>query len=487
MSITKASEQYFHQVAGQWDALRSGYFSEGVRESAIARAYLRPEMVVADVGAGTGFIAAALANLVQQVHVVDGSGAMLEEARKNLGQFSNVVFHQAAVQSLSLPDASMDVVFANMVLHHCPEPQAAIREMARVLKPGGRLVITDLDAHPYTWLKEEMADEWMGFDRAQMHAWFKQANLVNILVNCTDQSCCAETKDERIAGSDRQAKISVFVATGTKRLAMREVVQQAYSARADSGGSCCTEPSVKLLDLDSALAGSSCCSAAQPCCPGGDHSAEKVTFVTDYSSEDQALVPGEAKEISLGCGNPTAFANLRAGEVVLDIGSGGGIDAFLAASRVGPTGQVIGVDMTPAMLQRARATARKSGILNVEFRQGQAENLPVADSTIDVILSNCVINLCEDKGQVFHEAFRVLKPGGRLEVSDVVTDRPFPTEARTSDWAGCVSGALPEQEYLDLVAQAGFTGIKSRRSTSAGLTDGVAVYSVTVSAVKPVQ
>jgi arsenite methyltransferase len=171
---------------------------------------------------------------------------------------------------------------------------------------------------------------------------------------------------------------------------------------------------------------------------------------------------------------------------VLDIGSGGGMDSFLAASRVGPSGKVIGVDMTLEMLERARATASKAGILNVEFREGQAEALPTTANSVDVILSNCVINLCEDKGLVFREAYRVLKPGGRLEVSDMVTDKPLPLEMRGDhgEWAGCVSGALPEREYLDLVAQAGFTNITTRRSASAGEENGVQVYSVIVSALK---
>jgi arsenite methyltransferase len=199
-------------------------------------------------------------------------------------------------------------------------------------------------------------------------------------------------------------------------------------------------------------------------------------------------VPPEAAEISLGCGNPIALANLRKGEVVLDIGSGGGIDAFLAARRVGSEGKVIGVDMTPAMLARARKTAEKAGVTNVEFRQGQAEAMPVENNSVDVIISNCVINLCEDKGAVFAEAFRVLKSGGRLEVSDVVTSGTLPLEIRynSHEWAECVSGAIPEQEYLDLIAQAGFDTVQTRRRTHSGSVGGIDVYSAIISAQKPV-
>jgi ubiquinone/menaquinone biosynthesis C-methylase UbiE len=163
------------------------------------------------------------------------------------------------------------------------------------------------------------------------------------------------------------------------------------------------------------------------------------------------------------------------------------LDAFLAAGKVGSTGRVIGVDMTPAMLERARASAEKNHITNVEFRQGYAEELPVADGEVDVIISNCVINLTEDKGHVFREAFRTLKPGGRLEVSDMVLSGPVPMEQRedAAGWSECVTGALPAQEYLDLIAQAGFENIRTRRSTSMGEVSGVSIYSVIASAQKP--
>ncbi len=204
-----------------------------------------------------------------------------------------------------------------------------------------------------------------------------------------------------------------------------------------------------------------------------------------YSLTDLQNVPEEAAEIPLGCGNPVGQASLSLGEVVLDIGSGGGLDAFLAARRVGPQGRVIGVDMTPSMIDRARQAAEKAGLNQVEFRLGQAESLPVEDGSVDVILSNCVINLTKDKGRVFREAYRVLKPGGRLEVSDVVTDGSMPAALQqdAATWAGCVSGALPEREYLDLVSQAGFRDIRAQRS-SPGETAGVKVYSLAVSARK---
>ena len=221
-SAKQASKEYFQQVAGKWDEISAGYFGKAVRDAAIAKAYLRPEMAVADVGAGTGFVAAGLAPLVKRVYVVDGSAAMLEVAKKNLSEFSNIEYHEADGSSLPFPEDSLDAIFANMYLHHTTDPLAAIREMMRVLRPGGRLVITDMDEHPYAWLKEEMADVWQGFDRAQVRAWFQEAGLVNVMVDCTGQSCCAESSNPTLADDQgHEAKISVFVATGTRRMTMR--------------------------------------------------------------------------------------------------------------------------------------------------------------------------------------------------------------------------------------------------------------------------
>ena len=497
MSMTEASSEYFNQVAGRWDEISAGYFGKAVRDAAISKAYLRPEMAVADIGSGTGFIAAGLAPLVKRVYVVDGSPAMLEVAKKNLSQFDNIEYHEADGASLPFPEESLDAIFANMYLHHTPDPRVAIREMVRVLRPGGRLVITDMDAHPYAWLKDEMADVWQGFDRDQIRAWFQEAGLVNVIVDCTGQSCSAASSNPALSDSQgRVADVSIFVATGTSRLAMRNAVQENYAAVAQSSPYGCGAPSAETSESccsSSDSSNSSCCGASSAagsdsngsCCSGTKY--EDVTFSTGYSPLELSAAPQEAAEFSLGCGNPLAMAGLKPGEVVLDIGSGGGLDAFLAAGRVGPTGRVIGVDMTPAMLERARATAARNNVANVEFRQGYAEALPLADGEVDVIISNCVINLTEDKGRVFREAFRALKPGGRLEVSDVVASGPVPVEFRESavGWSECVTGALPEQEYLDLMAQAGFTNVTTRRSNSAGEIADISVYSVIASAIKP--
>jgi ubiquinone/menaquinone biosynthesis C-methylase UbiE len=460
---TNPSAPYFAKVASQWDDMRAGYFTEAVRESALAKAYLHPSMIVADVGAGTGFVSAGLAPLVKHVHVVDGSSAMIDVAKKNLSAFDNVEFHVADGLALPFDDATLDAVFANMYLHHCPDPLSSIRELIRVLRPGGRLVITDMDAHPYEWLKTEMADVWLGFDRDQIKAWFADSDLVNVIVDCTGQSCQSNCQSDQ----GEQANISIFVATGSKRIVAREAVQENYAARA-LGGCGCADPN---------------------CCAPGTITLDDLGSVTwdgGYSSDEKSAIPAEAAEISLGCGNPIAMAGLREGEVVLDIGSGGGIDVFLAAKKVGPTGFVYGIDMTPAMLQRARDAAAKGGYANVKFRHGYAEKLPVEDGSIDVIISNCVINLTEDKAKVFREAYRAIKDGGRLEVNDMVFGGAIPPAARSSlnGWSECISGALPEGEYVDLVKQAGFKDVIVRRSTSGGTSGGVSVYSVQVSARK---
>ena len=198
---------------------------------------------------------------------------------------------------------------------------------------------------------------------------------------------------------------------------------------------------------------SSCCGGSASC-----GSADPITSNL-YTDAETAQLPADALRASLGCGNPTALAELHPGETVLDLGSGGGIDVLLSARRVGPTGKVYGLDMTDDMLALARANQAASGIANAEFLRGDIEHIPLPDNSVDVIISNCVINLSGDKAQVLREAFRVLKPGGRLAVSDVVVRGELPTEVRRSMelWIGCVAGALADDEFLRLLAAAGFT------------------------------
>ncbi len=199
------------------------------------------------------------------------------------------------------------------------------------------------------------------------------------------------------------------------------------------------------------------------CCGGGGELSGCDPITKNlYDDAQKSGLPAEAVAASLGCGNPTALAKLRAGEVVLDLGSGGGIDVLLSAKRVGPTGKAYGLDMTDEMLALARENQKKVGVGNVEFLKGAIENIPLPENTVDVIISNCVINLSGDKDRVLAEAFRVLKPGGRLAVSDVVVRGEVPAEIRKSMelWVGCIAGALEEKEYQEKLARAGFESIE---------------------------
>jgi SAM-dependent methyltransferase len=225
--------------------------------------------------------------------------------------------------------------------------------------------------------------------------------------------------------------------------AVRATVRETYSRIAvsdTSGGGCCS------------TAASSCCDASSP--------TSLVSTLLGYSDDDLAAVPDGA-DLGLGCGNPGAIAAMQAGETVLDLGSGAGFDVFLAARAVGPSGRVIGVDMTPEMVSKARANAAAGGYDNVEFRLGEIEHLPVADGTVDVIISNCVINLSPDKAAVFHDAFRVLRPGGRLAISDVVASAELPDEI-SSDlllYSGCIAGASLISEVHSMLLEAGFDDV----------------------------
>ncbi len=222
---------------------------------------------------------------------------------------------------------------------------------------------------------------------------------------------------------------------------IKEVVREKYgqaALRVHSGG------------------GSSCCGASAAL----DNCCDPIT--TDLYDAAQILqIPEEALKASLGCGNPTALAQLNAGETVLDLGSGGGIDVLLSARRVGPTGKAYGLDMTDEMLALARDNQRKSGVQNVEFLKGEIESIPLPDNSVDVIISNCVINLSADKDKVLREAFRVLKPGGRFAVSDVVVHGDVPPQVRENVllWVGCIAGALQDTEYAAKLAAAGFESI----------------------------
>jgi arsenite methyltransferase len=251
---------------------------------------------------------------------------------------------------------------------------------------------------------------------------------------CGDDCCGGSGKDTPSVAAEKKPEH----AESKPAADVRVVVREKYGAIAEKGGSCCDE-------------GTGC----------GCGCVSDALSAIGYSAEQAAGIP-EGANLGLGCGNPLAYAAARAGETVLDLGSGAGIDCFLAAREVGPSGRVIGVDMTPAMIERARANAAKGGYSNVEFRLGEIEHLPVADASVDLVISNCVINLSPDKPRVFREVFRALKPGGRIVVSDLVLSRPLPPELeqRVDLLVGCVAGASLREDYLRLMREAGFTGIE---------------------------
>jgi SAM-dependent methyltransferase len=232
---------------------------------------------------------------------------------------------------------------------------------------------------------------------------------------------------------------------------IRKHVRDTYAGIAREGGSCCAPKA-------------SCC-AETP----ADTSSRKI----GYSEEELKAVP-QGANLGLGCGNPIALASLKEGETVLDLGSGAGFDCFLASRAVGPEGNVIGVDMTPEMVEKARENARRGRYENVEFRLGEIEHLPVADNSVDAVISNCVINLSTAKEKVFAEAFRVLKPGGRLMISDLVLSRALPQAVAGSlaAYAGCVSGAVLKDEYLRLVEAAGFRDVRVEEEASFHIGEG---------------
>jgi SAM-dependent methyltransferase len=248
---------------------------------------------------------------------------------------------------------------------------------------------------------------------------------------------------------------------------VRRNVRENYSKIADTAkphpaiiqqSSCCGSPSRNADILESGS-----------CCGSKNVSAELNSKALGYSIEDLNHVP-EGSNMGLGCGNPKAIAALKSGEVVLDLGSGGGFDCFLASREVGETGHVIGVDMTPNMLEKSRQNLVKSGVTNVEFRLGEIEHLPAADASIDVIISNCVINLSPDKQQVFDDAFRVLKPGGRMAISDIVTRAPLPESVKNSMTmiSSCIGGAETIENILAMLEKSGFQDVRIRPVEESG-------------------
>lgn len=468
-----SSKTYFDQIAGQWDSMQESFFSEAVRDKALRTAGVKAGCLAADIGAGSGFITAGLLDRGVQVIAVDQSEAMLAEMRRKFAGASGIEYRQGEAEALPIEAEAVDYAFANMYLHHVESPADAIKEMVRILKPGGRLVITDLDEHSHEFLAQEQHDRWLGFKRADVRAWFVAAGLKNVTVEDSEEQCCSTS----CCGGEKAA-ISIFVASGEKEGVtaadsnIKQQVRERYGAIAAQHLSPVATAPIQLLDARPPVE-ASCCGPAGGCCSPGDAAQDATLVQALYQESDIAGLPDSVTLASLGCGNPTAIASLKPGETVLDLGSGGGIDCFIAARFVGPAGRVIGVDMTDHMLALAEQNRTKLGLTNVEFRKGEIEALPVESDTVDVIISNCVINLSPDKDAVFREAFRVLKPGGRFAVSDMVTAGEWPEQlkANVGAWAGCITGAIDQDIYLQKMRQAGFVEVAVESRSSYGLED----------------
>ncbi|HPC05795.1 MAG TPA: arsenite methyltransferase [Anaerolineaceae bacterium] len=423
-------------------------------ETIIQKVYLRSEYAVLLTGEVSGELLRQTAAQAYKVFLVADAAETLEEELHKPGGLVNVeVLLPAEVES-QIPPESMDAVIAVIDSENGNQPLPFMKTMAALLRPAGRLVLV---------VKEPRSGSW-DLDGSRLKVLMHKADLVNVIL---------QSEPDKLAAHDTSIQECFFLA-GSKNVAgARSNVRKRYQSLAEES-SCCgeTEPSC-------------CCPSS--CCCGTEEVDSTVTFNTGYSIEDIQPLPEESARLTLGCGNPIARANLQPGEQVLDIGSGAGIDVLLAARIVGEKGKAVGVDMTPAMLERARLAASKGKFSNVEFKMGHAEALPLEDNTFDAVISNCVINLCEDKGKVFEEIYRVLHSGGRMVISDIVTDGDIPLEARleAAGWAACISGALPHTEYLGLLKQAGFSIEGVQQGISGGTLGDTRVYSLEITAWKP--
>lgn len=415
---------------------------------AVNSSYPHPQMKLALISSNAG----TLANAIRQV-----VAPPIADLRSNsAGTDPQPELKITSLASLNAftnhPEQGFDLIHYDVPTHK-PILQTEIADIANKLVVGGRLTLLFPPSATLATIEEPIHLQ-------QLRKDLNQTNFVNVLLQSPSAS---QPYAAPSLGSG-------FIASATLKISNQASVQQTYSAKA-LDGSCCD--------------GSSCCCSSNTLLTLED--VASVNWQNGYTPADTLNVPTEAAAFSLGCGNPLGLATIHPGETVLDIGSGGGIDAFIAAKRVGEHGKVIGVDMTPAMLQRARKTATDHGYANISFKHGYAHALPVPNSSVDVIISNCVINLAEDKAAVFSEAFRALRPGGRLEVNDMVFGGAvLPAMRRNPQgWSECVSGALPQEEYLNLLRQAGFSNVRSSAGPSHGVSaDGLAIFSVQVSATK---
>ena len=406
-----------------------------------ALADLKPGETVLDLGSGAGidvFLAAKKVGERGRVIGVDMTEDMIARGNALAAKhgYRNVEFRLGEIEHLPLDSDSVDIIISNCVINLTPDKVASYREAWRVLKPGGRILISDLvTAGELPEDVRRSVAEWANciagaMEREAYLAAIREAGFGEVAVV---SECPYEFAgmDERLKGRIISVKVRALKKAGLEPRAVKEAVRERYAKIARGEATCC---------------GGSC----------GLNSVEQARKM-GYSDEELASVP-PLSILGLGCGNPLALADPREGEVVLDLGSGAGIDAFLAAKKVGPKGKVIGVDMVEEMVAKGLDLAASGGYSNIEFRLGEIERLPVESASVDLIISNCVINLCPDKPAAYREAHRVLKPGGRMLISDLVTTGPLPADLQDNlnAWADCTGGVLPRGEYLAAIEEAGF-------------------------------
>ena len=445
-----------------------------------AMSSLQPGEVVLDLGCGAGLdllLAARKVGPTGKAIGIDMTTDMIDRARANAEQagLNNVEIHLAEIESLPLDDSSVDCVISNCVLNLVPDKSVAFAEIFRVLKPGGRLAASDLALKQA--LPSDMAADIDGcfgakwgaisigqYNDALQAAGFGAVEIVDTAADLnayvqmdTQSSCCSATSADadhyaRFAEVLRKYDVNPYIASvnvfttkpcSAGRMPHNRTVQEASDAEIKDA----------VRDRYAALSRSHVSSE--------DPVARQVAEAFGYSEEELASIPAEAN-LGVSCGNPTALASLKAGEVVVDLGSGGGLDVFLAAQQVGPSGKAIGIDMTEDMIQRARRNAKRANLTNVEFRLAEIESMPLPDDSVDCVISNCVLNLVPDKSKAFAEIFRVLKPRGRLAITDLALKKELPPElaADFSAYVGCVAGAMFIEGYESSLAAAGFNAVQ---------------------------
>lgn len=416
-------------------------------------AEINPNTIVGIIGSSTGSLPLFVASHAKKVIGVDLSKESLNFAKRRTNQLgvTNIEYKKGDAEALPLEENSIDVALSDCVINLVPDKQKAFEEIYRTLKPGGSLVIADpVRKKPFAKITNEPVGGCIAgtvakedYEEMLTKAGFDRIEITNI----TDLA-----RKVFVGHEDKFDKYSLdyVIIKATKP-------EEPISRSSDEVKEKVRERYGKIAQEE---LGCSC---------GSSYSAssgvEDYTKKIGYKEEELPSVP-EGANLGLGCGNPVALASLKEGDVVLDLGSGAGFDAFLAAQRVGKSGKVIGVDMTPEMIKKAKENAKKGSFVNVEFRLGEIENLPVADNSVDVVISNCVINLSPAKDRVFKEACRVLKRGGRLMVSDIVLEHPLPIDIKDDieAYVGCIAGASLKQDYLNFIKNAGFKKVNSRSS-----------------------